>query len=463
MTADPRAPLLADVSQFDVDFVIPRVGVDLPIGIDPFLLFKSRDPDVRSLHQKLLDAFSIGVGTIKKGNHAEARRLFDYPEVPEIGFGYTARGKRGSGVGSHLAGLIVETLTHSPLLQERGVRHIEEMQLLSAGIGPDRVSDIAANLLKQYLIEYTQRQAQIWQLPVKLAPVRHVYDAASHEWMDGYFDLPVSSVDGSAILLVPRRIVRVLPWINYDDFVHGEFRAYLAARREVARQSLRNSPGVRKDEVVSVTRSDLSIIDRYVEARERSSAQAQPTFEYIDSDACRQSEDLKARLRHIPPGRATASDYQRLVLEILNFLFSPELIDGQPEVRTMEGTERRDIIFTNDSDESFWDYTRSEHSSLLVMFETKNVKELDMNAMNQTATYLGDRLGSLGFVVTRNAPDDGAVRKAYSIWNDSAPKRKVILFLTDVHLMELLDLRCRNRSTTQWMQAHYRHFRQSVQ
>jgi hypothetical protein len=43
---------------------------------------------------------------------------------------------------------------------ERGVRHVEEMQLLASHIGPDRVSDIAANVLKQFLIEYTQRQAE---------------------------------------------------------------------------------------------------------------------------------------------------------------------------------------------------------------------------------------------------------------------------------------------------------------
>ena len=40
----PNTPLLRGISQYEVDFVIPRVGVDLPLGIDPFLLFKSRDP-----------------------------------------------------------------------------------------------------------------------------------------------------------------------------------------------------------------------------------------------------------------------------------------------------------------------------------------------------------------------------------------------------------------------------------
>jgi|GEM_PF-3254122 len=37
---------------------------------------------------------------------------------------------------------------NSPSLLKRGVRHVEEMQLFSVGIGPDRVSDIIANLPK---------------------------------------------------------------------------------------------------------------------------------------------------------------------------------------------------------------------------------------------------------------------------------------------------------------------------
>jgi hypothetical protein len=59
------------------------------------------------------------------------------------------------------------------------------MQLLASHIGPDRVSDIAANVLKQFLIEYTQRQAEIWQIPLRAGvPIEHVYDHGSCEWID---------------------------------------------------------------------------------------------------------------------------------------------------------------------------------------------------------------------------------------------------------------------------------------
>ena len=281
----------------------------------------------------------------------------------------------------------------------------------------------------------------------------------------------MSPFDGTPILLVPRRIVRALPWINYDDFFRTEFKAYLSARRGTSRQKQKTkgqnasgeTPVLAKPQVVTVTRGDISLVERYVKIRERQASEARPALDYVDADACKEAEALKAKLAAVRPGREEAGNYQRLVLEILNYLFNPELIDGKPEVRTIDGTERRDIIFTNDSDESFWDYVRSAHDGFLVMFEAKNTNDLGIPEINQTATYLGDRIGRLGVIVTRQPPAENILRKIISVWNDSGLGRKVILTLSDDELRELLDLRCKGGSPTKWMQAHYRRFRTSAQ
>jgi hypothetical protein len=215
VTRKPTDPLLEGVSQYDVDFMIPRIGIDLPLGIDPFLMFKSGDEEFRRLHQIITDHFNAGVRAVSSGRLDLADEIFNFPEVAAIGLGYTKSGKRGSGLGGYLRDLIIETLKASPGLQERGVLHVEEMQLLATGIGPDRISDISANILKGYLIEYTQRQAEIWGVPLRKGiPVPHIYDEATQSWVDSYVDLPVSPVDDAPVLFVPRRIVRALPWIN---------------------------------------------------------------------------------------------------------------------------------------------------------------------------------------------------------------------------------------------------------
>lgn len=467
MTRKSTDPLLEGVSQYDVDFVIPRLGVDLPLGIDPFLMFKSRDEQFRRLHRVITDHFNAGVLAVRSGRLDLADQIFDFPEVSAIGLGYTKSGKRGSGLGGHLRDLIIETLKASPGLQERGVQHVEEMQLLAAGIGPDRVSDISANILKHYLVEYTQRQANIWDLPlVAGVPLPHLYDETTQSWVDVYVDLPVSPADHTPVLFVPRRIVRALPWINYDDFLQTDFRAYMEARRKSIAKTgniTKISAHSVKSEVATVTRQEVSLVERYVRRREQLAGEAQPSMEYIDEQAKARASDLTDQLLTTPAGRESASAYQRLVLEIINFLFSPELIDGKPEVKTIDGTERRDIIFTNDSDETFWSYVRSNHDGLLLMFEVKNTDDLEVAAIAQTSTYLGSRLGRLGFIVTRKPPTQALMKKTFSVWNDSGTEKKVILIIHDAQLIEMLNIRAADKSPTKWMQSHYRTFRTLAQ
>jgi len=218
-----------------------------------------------------------------------------------------------------------------------------------------------------------------------------------------------------------------------------------------------------KLDVASVTRQDVTIVDRYVKNREQHASDAQPSMEYIDEQAKMRASILIDRLSTTPAGREDATTYQYLVLEILNFLFAPELIDGRPEVRTIDGTERRDIIFTNDSDETFWAYARTNHDGLVLMFEIKNTDDLGMAAIAQTATYLGSRLGRLGFIVTRKPPTLELMKKTFAVWNDSGTEKKVILIIHDAQLIEMLKTRADDKSPTKWMQSHYRAFRTSAQ
>ena len=235
-------------------------------------------------------------------------------------------------MGGVLTDLLIDTLVESPRLVERGIRHVEEMQLVSIGVGPDRISDIAANVLKRDLIEYTQKQAGLWNIELRAnVPVGHYFDADVSEWRSGYFDLPVNPETGDPIILVPRRIVRNLPWINYGDFLRSEFVAVLKASP---------SGRVPKRTVVTVSRSEVERIDQYVRAKERAAAQALPSRMYLsDENECGETEALKRRLASIEPDRPQAADYQHLILEILNLLFNPDLIDGELEVRTTEGTD----------------------------------------------------------------------------------------------------------------------------
>jgi hypothetical protein len=83
------------VAQSDVDFAIPFLEEDLPLFVDPFLLWKSPSLQDQALHQAIITAFNrIGWQT-KSGRHDLARQLVvRLSECDEVGR------VPGSGVGA---------------------------------------------------------------------------------------------------------------------------------------------------------------------------------------------------------------------------------------------------------------------------------------------------------------------------------------------------------------------------
>lgn len=180
-------------SQMEVDFVVPDLAQDLPVCIDPFLLFKSTDPTLRDLHTKVVGVFNYGIELFCSGRLEELTRLIDFPEANEIGFGYTEGAIAGHGLGPNMEHALSDLLGQVGAIQDRGIRHIEELQLLSVGIGADLISDTVAHLIKSYLVEYTTTQSKLHNIPTApMAPLNHYFDFANREWLDGYFELPLN-------------------------------------------------------------------------------------------------------------------------------------------------------------------------------------------------------------------------------------------------------------------------------
>ena len=450
--------------QNEVDFVVPNLEQDRRLCIDPILLYKAQNMEFRSLHRKMLEIFNSAIELFEKGNKKDAEYLIDFPEAYEIGLGYAVGTTKGSGLGSHLNRLVFETLTASPELVKRKLKHIEELQLVSLGIGADRVSDITANILKDHFLRYTRRQCELWGIPVtKAVPITHIFNFELGHWEDRYEDLPTNPYTGTPLIFVPRRIVRVLPWINVDDYLTSEFRLFLPSKKkpfQKKRKILSEKIALNKTEAVEITRKEVYRIDKYVTKKERTAAEAQPAS--VECDVPINIEQLITELKDLESGAKEAYEYQDLAFKILNYLFEPDLIDGKPQVRTEHGTEIRDIVYTNESDTSFWRYIREKHGNFLVIFELKNKEELDNLDIDQLANYLGDPTGYVGILVSRRLPKEGQYRKAIAIYNKVVP-RKTILFLSDQDLQMLLRDKYNGKDPTKHMQKKYRDFMTSIE
>ncbi len=222
-----------DVSKDDLDeygaFNVSLIN-DMPVFIDPFLLFSSDKDDYQELHVEIIKYIAFlremsGNGAISKGL---VKHWFLFPEVKQNWLGYSKVGNGGSGLGPKFASALNDNL--STIFSDFGTEkitqssHLEKLCLIKDGVGKDSISDFTTNLIKGYLCEYTQEFAKRYLDPTrcKVVSVQHSqFDYEMRRWVAKKFTLPY--IDGDYILLTPKDILtKDEAWINKHDIV-GDF------------------------------------------------------------------------------------------------------------------------------------------------------------------------------------------------------------------------------------------------
>lgn len=98
-----------------------------------------------------------------------------------------------------------------PNYQKNGFSHFEEIQLFVDGISKDRISDIACNFLKSFLIDFTIDQCEKLGIPLRDCSV-DIYDYRANGFaMSKIVKLPINPQNGKPIILVPKRWLRYTP------------------------------------------------------------------------------------------------------------------------------------------------------------------------------------------------------------------------------------------------------------
>lgn len=141
--------------QADLAFAIPHFDEDIPLYLDPFLLWASPSQQDQALHTSLINAFNQLGYNYRRGNESAAiDTLVRASECDEVGLGSSAK-RRGKRIGEKKAREILELFKRIPQYEHGGFRHFEEIQFFVEDISKDRISDIACNFLKSFLIDFT--------------------------------------------------------------------------------------------------------------------------------------------------------------------------------------------------------------------------------------------------------------------------------------------------------------------
>ncbi len=165
--------VLSQYGAFDVSCV-----VDLPLFVDPFLLFTSKKPEYQKLHEQIIDYLRFLRDRSLQGNVSEGllSAWYCFPEVKQNRLGFCLTGSSGSGLGIMFARALNENLTRifTDFGDEKVTKssHLEKLVLIRERVGRDNISDFTTNLIKGYLCEYTQTFARNHIDPAKRRQVR---------------------------------------------------------------------------------------------------------------------------------------------------------------------------------------------------------------------------------------------------------------------------------------------------
>lgn len=205
---------------------------DLPLFIDPFLLFNSQKKAYLALHDGIIEylVFLRDKSIAGDLDDSGVTAWYTFKEVKQTWLGFSWEGNNGRGLGKDFAKALYknlnkyfrdfgdETISHGS--------HIEKLCLFKENIGRDNISDFTTNLIKEYLLKYTQTFAVKNIHPsllrtFRILKVRFNYDTET--WESASFRLPYIEEKNDYVLLTPKdMLTKDDTWISrsslYDDF-----------------------------------------------------------------------------------------------------------------------------------------------------------------------------------------------------------------------------------------------------
>jgi len=221
---------------------------DTPLFIDPMLIFNSEKGEYRKLHEEIIRYFHF---LSTKAQHSltneEIRTWFSFSEVKNNWFGFSFVGNNGLALGWDYAVFLYKNIAFAITTNNiSSSAHIEKIMLLYSRSGKDKISDLTVNLIKHYLLEYTQTFAAKHIDPslCMIFPVEKSYfNYATESFVSKEYTLPYINTSRGAefVLLTPSDILRVgEPAINRQDFFNSQIRIRESIDDDVLRATVNN-------------------------------------------------------------------------------------------------------------------------------------------------------------------------------------------------------------------------------
>ena len=409
-------------TQPTLDFVDVDVSTDPAVFISPRALSMLGSEWGDQCVSLIQNFFETVLNLIKSGRNLEAEQLLGSLKEPnETHLGLSAGRSRGRALGDGSAHEVWAAFSNSAAAKSGLLKDLEDTILLVPGIGIDIVSDIATNIIRAPLIEYTQRmclqEGIALQQGVDSGPL---WNPHTRSWESTYTELPITKF--GKLILVPKVIVRRSPLYDLQEYFRHYLlehlqRVELAApasalvtvlrngRRKVHKSDLIRKTGHKKPDIIRETIKDSTPLDQYKAEKAR-----QP-FLPLDHDDLANVENtpspdwdaLLAAVTSLPAGTDSAHDYEKAVEAVLTALFYPDLVNPITQHEIHDRRKRIDITYTNMAQAGFFSWLSKHYSCAHIFVECKNYTgDIGNNELDQISSRFSPSRGQIGIVISRN-------------------------------------------------------------
>lgn len=197
-----------DKPQYELPFVDFDLDSDVPLYIDPYAISKDPTDLAAHCHNAIRSYFQSLLAAVRSGNGSLVQQLIHdrLVEPKEIHLGVGEKARSGAGLGPVQEEQVVGALVRSEAAKAGLIEAIQELELHIPGVGPDKISDLVANIIKGHLARYTETICEQLGIETRPIAVSGYWNNVNLEWDGGFFNLPSRGVD--AYILVPKRFIR---------------------------------------------------------------------------------------------------------------------------------------------------------------------------------------------------------------------------------------------------------------
>ncbi|RCR67446.1 hypothetical protein [Larkinella punicea] len=405
-------------TQDEVSFAIPFLDEDIPLYVDPFLLYASPSQQDHSLHLNLISVMNRLGRLYQKGDDRSISIIINASECDEVGLG-NSKTKVGRRIGEKTAIAILDLYKNVPQIGANGLTHLEEIQLLVENVSKDRISDITCSFIKSFLIDSTIQECRKYKIPTEEFQIS-IFDVRTLSFRNEVVPLPYNPESELPIILVPKRWLRFVPFINFDEYFNS------AIYQENSDRTLD------RVDILEYNRHNYGLIEAFVRSKELEirNCKSDPLFNQIPITSAKRK--LKTILG-LPTGKVDNADksYEDNMVQLLASMLYPHLDFAKEQSRIESGSQIRDLIFYNNRSFDFLKDIYDDYECRQLVVELKNVAEVEREHINQVNRYLTNQFGRFGVIFTRKRPPKKIYQNTIDLW---AGQRRSILILDDEDL-----------------------------